>query len=230
MQVCPSVSRSVKSILKVRKCRPSPALNLRPCCVIPMSSLLNRLKKLQVVQPEELPDLTKYSLEQMDQMKVEFGTKHAGRTFLEVWNTNQQWLTWFLKHYHASTKGVHRLLIKYIELKIERAELENQVIPVTEPQPQVTKDACIKEPEKPSLGLLPKAKAAPWYLPEVDEMSVWDQDVTSQASMPVEHTEVLPQWENRMQQMEGAIQAIMHHLEMMSVNQGRVRDAGEVEQ
>ena len=195
-----------------------------------MSSLVNRLKKLQVVQPEELPDLTKYSLEQMDQMKVEFGTKHAGRTYLEIWNTDQQWVMWFLKHYHASTKGVHRLLIKYIELKIERAELENQVIPVTEPQPQVTKDACIKEPEKPSLGLLPKAKAAPWYLPEVDEMSVWDQDVTSQASMPVEHTEVLPQWENRMQQMEGAIQAIMHHLEMMSVNQGRVRDAGEVEQ
>ena len=195
-----------------------------------MSSLVNRLKKLQVVQPEELPDLTKYSLEQMDQMKVEFGTKHAGRTYLEIWNTDQQWVMWFLKHYHASTKGVHRLLIKYIELKIERAELENQVIPVTEPQPQVTKEVCTKEPGKPSLGLLPKAKAAPWYLTEVDEMSVWDQDVTSQASMPTEHAEVSQQWENRMQQMEGAIQAIMHHLEMMSVNQGRVRDAGEVEQ
>lgn len=195
-----------------------------------MSSLISRLKKLQVVQPEELPDLTKYSMEQMDQMKVEFGTKHAGRTFLEVWNTDQQWVAWFLKHYHASTKGVHRLMIKYIELKIERAELENQVIPVTEPQPQVTKEASTKEPGKPSLGLLPKAKAAPWYLPEMDEMSVWDQDVSSQVSMPAEPTEVSPQWENRMQQMEGAIQAIMHHLEMMSVNQGRVRDAGEVEQ
>ena len=195
-----------------------------------MSSLVNRLKKLQVVQPEELPDLTKYSLEQMDQMKVEFGTKHAGRTYLEIWNTDQQWVMWFLKHYHASTKGVHRLLIKYIELKIERAELENQVIPVTEPQPQVTKEVCTKEPGKPSLGLLPKAKAAPWYLTEVDEMSVWDQDVTSQASMPTEHAEVSQQWENRMQQMEGAIQAIMHHLETMSVNQGRVREAGEVEQ
>ena len=80
-------------------------------------------------------------------------------------------------------------MIKYIELKIERAELENQVIPVTEPPPQVTKDACTREPGKPSLGMLPKAKAAPWYLPEVDEMSVWDQDVISQTSMPTGHAE-----------------------------------------
>ena len=200
--------------------------SLRP--VFPMPSLIDRLKKLQVPQPEELPDLTKFSLEQMDQMKVEFGTKHMGHTFLDVWSSDQQWIAWFLKHYHTSTKGVHRTMIKYIELRIERAELEGQTIPVTEAQPQVTKGTSSMESGKPYPGLLPKAKAAPWFLPEVDEMSVWD--VTSQASASIEAPEIPPQLENRMQQMEGAIHSILHHLEMMASGQGQVNHASSVEQ
>ena len=190
-----------------------------------MPTLVDRLKKLQVSQPEALPDLSRMSMEEMDQMKVEFGTKHAGRTFLEVWSLDQAWVMWFLKHYQTSTKGVHRTFIRYIELKIERAELEDQVIPVKEPQPELTKGANSGVPGKSSLMAMPKSKASPWFLPEVAEMddaSVWDTEVASQASIQMEPPGSNASMENRMQQMEGAIQAILHHLEMMAVNQGPV--------
>ena len=195
-----------------------------------MSSLVERLKKIQVHQAEALPDVTKYSLEELDRMKVEFGTKHMGRTFKEVWDTDQQWVAWFLKHYQASTEGVHRLMIQYIEMRVDRAELEGQTVPVTEPEPQVTKGKSSKELGKLSLGMVPKAKAAPWFMPEVDEMSVWDNDVASQASLPIEQPEVSPQLEHRMQAMEGAIQSILHHLETMAIQQGPVRESGHVDQ
>ena len=58
-----------------------------------MASLIERLQKLQIQAPEELPDLSQYSLEQMDGMKIEFGTKHVGKTYKEVWSSDQQRIT-----------------------------------------------------------------------------------------------------------------------------------------
>eukprot|EP00435_Cladocopium_sp_Y103_P007040 s2925_g2.t1 len=93
-------------------------------------------------EEQELPDVSQFSMDQLDKLKVQFGTKHLGRS---VWSTDQQWVAWFVKHYHASTKGTHRLLLKYIKLKVERVELEGETIPVTEAQPQVTKGPASKE-------------------------------------------------------------------------------------
>jgi hypothetical protein len=54
-----------------------------------MTSLLERLQKIQVQKVEELPDLSQYSLEQLNMMKVDFGTKYRGRKFQDVWETDQ---------------------------------------------------------------------------------------------------------------------------------------------
>lgn len=93
-----------------------------------MPSLVERLQKTQARAPESLPDFPQYSIEEMDNMKVDFRAKHLGRQFLEVWTNDQPWIMWFLKHHGSSPKVSHRVMTYYIECKIERAELEGRQI------------------------------------------------------------------------------------------------------
>jgi hypothetical protein len=182
-----------------------------------MASLIERLQKLQVQTPEELPDVSQYSLAQMDVMRVEFGTKHVGKTYKEVWSSDQQWITWFLKHYQNSKKGVHRMMLHYIALKIERAEMEGKSIPVVEPQPEPVKNPT-KALGKPSvMALTPKAKSRPMVTPEVEDLSVWELGEMEAEETPIEPN-MTENLEQRMQNVEGALQSIIMHLEHMATN------------
>jgi len=199
-----------------------------------MTSLLERLQKIQVQKVEELPDLSQDPLEQLNMMKVDFGTKYRGRKFQDVWETDQQWINWFLKHYQDSTKGSHRLMIHYIGLKIERAELEGSVVTVTEPQPQPSKTSALKgngKPLNPSWSPKPKvmpAKELRVYL-EPEEQSVWDLD-EMESEMPIEVPVDVSHLEQRMLHMENAIQTILQAVEQMSMSQGSQSHAGIIEQ
>ena len=159
-------------------------------------------------------------MQELDQMKVEFGTKHLGKTFIEVWNTDQPWVMWFVKHYQSSSKAAHRLLIQYVELKVERAELEGEMISVQEPSPQLHKKNPIEESGKSSMGLMAKAKARPETHVLSEGITDWDIDILSEGMIrpPVE----VQQLSDRMGHLENAIQTIMNHLEMMAVQQGQV--------
>eukprot|EP00435_Cladocopium_sp_Y103_P018806 s1370_g4.t1 len=86
-----------------------------------MPSLAERLQSIQVQAVESVPDLPKYSIAEMDEMTVDFGTKHNGRRYLDVWNSDQAWVLWFVKHYGSSQKKSHRLMVQYIDAKVERA-------------------------------------------------------------------------------------------------------------
>ena len=193
-----------------------------------MSSLSQRLQKLQVKVAEPLPDVSRYSMQELDQMKIEFGTKHLGHSFQEVWNDDQQWISWFVKHYQNSTKGVHRLMIQYIELKVERAELEGEEITVQESAPQLHRKMPIEESGKLSQKLMAKAKARPEMPMASESLTDWDIDFTTQ-----ELIEAQPDFhhlEGRMLQLETAVQNILGHLEQMAIHQGHVRAATPVEQ
>ena len=194
-----------------------------------MASLIERLQKVQVQRTEDLPDLSQYSLEQLNNMKLDFGSKHLGKSFQEVWEKDQPWISWFLKHYQHSTKGSHRLMVHYIGLKVERAELEGSVVPVSEPSPLPSKEVISKGNGKSStMGLAPKAKAKampvalmPNFTPEAEDLSVWDmeemgQEVMIEAPVDVSHLE------QRMLHMENAIQTIVQAIEQMSLSQGQM--------
>ena len=191
-----------------------------------MSSLSTRLQKIQVKAEEALPDVSRYSMQERDQMKIEFGTKHLGKTFLEVWTNDQQWVPWFVKRYQTSTKGVHRLLIQYIELKVERAELEGEKITVQESAPELHKMMPTEGSGKPSQFLMAKAKAKP--VMSMGLLTDWEIDLTTQ-----ELIEAQPNFHHladQMMHLENAVQTILGHLETMTLNQGHVRAPAPAEQ
>ena len=98
-----------------------------------MSSLLDRLKAVQKVSqksenPRKAP--SQYSLEELGRMTVAFGVKARGKTFLEMWNTDQQWVKWVVAHLHSSRNYDHQLFIQFVSLMVERLELTNQKVDV----------------------------------------------------------------------------------------------------
>ena len=100
--------------------------------VVTMPSLLDRLKKIQEPVNDQPEDLPGYSLQQLEEMVVDFGSTHVGRTYLEMWEGHQSWIRWFVQHYSKSTKRSHRLMIHFIQAKIERHELTGAKVPLTD--------------------------------------------------------------------------------------------------
>ena len=83
---------------------------------------------------ENPPDVTQYSILELEKMKVDFGKKHLAATFQEVWSQDQPWIVWFVGHYPNSKKTSHVLFRHYVELMVERAELTEQKVPLVTPQ------------------------------------------------------------------------------------------------
>ena len=152
-------------------------------------------------------------------MKVEFGTKHLGHRYLDVWNGDQSWIVWFLKHYSQSVKTAHRLMVYYIECKIERAELEGKQVLMTVPATSspMTSSGAHGKP----LHTQAKAKAsqhrchAKRFQSSIQSSRVGrldDVELFEDMGAQIERS----QMEARMNNMENAINSILLHLEQMA--------------
>lgn len=94
-------------------------------------SLANRLQRVQQEAMVPLPEVEGQSIQQLESKVIEFGQAHVGKTFLEVWQKEQRWVTWFVQHFQKSTKTSHRTFLHYVNLMVERAELTGEPVMVT---------------------------------------------------------------------------------------------------
>ena len=150
-----------------------------------MASLIERLQKLQVQTPEELPDVSQYSLAQMDVMRVEFGTKHVGRPTR--------------RYGHPTNSGSHGS--QALPEQQERSSPHDA--PLHRSQNRASRDggeehSCgrtsagagqnpTKALGKPSvMALTPKAKSRPMVTPEVEDLSVWELGEMEAEETPIE--------------------------------------------
>ena len=95
-----------------------------------MSSLLDRLKSIQKVSEKPQKALLEYSLEELGRQTVSFGVKAKGKTYLEIWNTDQQWVKWVVAHLHSSRNHDHQLFIHFVSLMIEKYERTGQKVDI----------------------------------------------------------------------------------------------------
>ena len=104
-------------------------------------------KKNQVAQEQNLQEK---SMEELGNMTVLFGQAKLGLKFSEV-KEDASYCKWFLRKWGDSEKAEHRALIRYLQLWIERQELEHGV-------PDTSTGSA---GEKADFAALPKAKAKP---------------------------------------------------------------------
>ena len=108
------------------------------------------------------------SLTELKATTMSFGKAHMGKSFQEIWDSDPQWIKWFLSHYAASTKTEHRKMILFIQLMIEESEKET---------PQPSAKALPK-----ALAARPKSHAAPaMQMPVPTESEVESFEMMSEA-------------------------------------------------
>ena len=128
-----------------------------------MSNLSQRLQKVQIPFLESQPDLSHLSLQDLMEKKISFGKAHHGKTFEEVWQNEQTWVSWFVNRFANSTKAEHVIFLKFVELKVERAEITGAAVPLTS-QKEVEKILHVSQTPTASMskGPIPKPRPSPW--------------------------------------------------------------------
>lgn len=172
-----------------------------------MKNWTQRLERLEINTPQEEANIDNWTLSDLKVRKMAFGKKYPGRTFEEVW-ADQTWIKWFLEHYGASTNLQHRLMIRYIHLKIEDLEgqRENnglQTVPKSQP---ATKS---QGPQPKPKAMAPPPNLKMWEEEDVEIISL------SEAEHHMQQTEI-NDLQYRMGQMEGTLNQIMQHLTILT--------------
>eukprot|EP00435_Cladocopium_sp_Y103_P057212 s976_g19.t1 len=167
--------------------------------------------------PPPVMDFGHLSMADLEETKLDFGQKHLGKTYAQVWEADQRWITWFCQHYEGSRKPAHQKFLHFVSLKVERAELTGETIPVTEPNEMPKKMPCsLMQPKAKSK--MPPARSSrvePWeeteedpslfeFIPEIEEPSI--QPAAGAAVIPTA-------LEIRVMQMENALARVMDFLE-----------------
>lgn len=178
-------------------------------------SLLQRLKSLHVEVPETEEAFNQFSLLQLQEMKIDFGTAHKGKTYQQVWKDHQSWVKWFLEHYGQSKKPNHRRVIHYFALEIERCELTNQAVPL--------KDVAIPETKSNLARPKPKSKGKAYPTEAPKGKTEWEQEWELQnlemdpedliALQEENQSPEINQLNQRMSLMEDILNQIVQHLQ-----------------
>ena len=187
-------------------------------------SLALRLQRVQQKVQVEMPHLDNLSLHQLESQVIDFGKTHVGKTYQEVWEKEQPWVTWFVQHFPNSTKKNHRAFLYYVNLKVERAELTGEPVMVGPSETDLV--ANLSTTGKESGKSLPKAKAKAMEArpkaypktehalefedliqedPELDETDLFEMVGAPQPD--VSHLE------QRMLHLETALTRVIQHLE-----------------
>ena len=210
----------------VIKLRPSQYRSVQRSLHQPMS-LNQRLKQLQQpVEDAELPDMSHYRLEDLHHQKVDFGNKHRGEKFEVAWK-GQSWVSFIATHYAQSRCMSHRLVIRYIELMIEKHEMSGAPIKMMPDnlsevnslnQRPVVPRPVMKAKAKPMA--LNRSQMCPADITHLPDMEEADWELSSQtyqpgymASPPLTQDPNFLAMQTRLLHMENALGRVIQHLE-----------------
>ena len=181
-----------------------------------MSSLSQRLKQLQTAVEPTQHDFSHLSLQQLEETQIDFGQSHVGKKYQEMWQSHQDWVAWFTNRYEKSGKKSHQKFLHYVQIKVEKAELEGTTVPVrsggTSTVTQLTTKA--KTMPKKKTTAPPAEQVAVWDAAE-EEFELYPDEIEmglSAIGTEGNQQEVI-QLEHRMQHVETTLSQIVNLLE-----------------
>ena len=193
-----------------------------------MSTLSQRLQRVQEPVSDPEFDFSHLSMEQLDNYKIKFGKTHVGKTFSQMWRQEQKWILWFAQHYSKSHKWDHRVFLYYVDKKVERCELSGSKIPATSsteipaatsPRQISTAQICGAQPKERTMPA-PRSEmpADVWDLEEEDPELFGTVPETSEPELVPQIEPVMPTLtasilESRMQQVENVLNKIVNYIE-----------------
>ena len=111
-------------------------------------SLSSRFDRVMTKAVDDSVDqFQQLTVQEMGDAKVTFGKAHMGRTYLEMWLEEQNWIKWFIRTYSDSQKVEHRKLLIYVEKMISAHELEHKLPPMESMTQGVVMPRCKGQPK-----------------------------------------------------------------------------------
>ena len=185
-------------------------------------SLSKRLKELQERDSGELKDISHLTLKDLQDQKVQFGEKHLGRPFHQVWEEDQEWISFIASKYADSTKMSHRLIVRYITLRVEQHERSQTPIRVAPPVESQAASSQLPMSLRPVPKIKAKPKAASQiphseivHLPDMEaEEEEWNLGTyQSGYTEPTPMNADMMAMQTRMLHLENALTQVIQHME-----------------
>jgi hypothetical protein len=181
-------------------------------------SLSSRFDRVMTKAVDDSVDqFQQLTVQEMGDAKITFGKAHMGRTYLEMWLEEQNWIKWFIRTYSDSQKVEHRKLLIYVEKMISAHELEHKLPPMESMTQGVVMPRCKGQP---------KAKAStavdPFMFMEAssnigtEQWDVMDPEETlahnARGLDEDPHLESIEALQARMLHVESALMEILQHV------------------
>lgn len=186
-----------------------------PSCVKPADSHVVFVGSSQESSDRSgaIPDIP---LADLEQEKLPFGKKHVGKSFLQIWESDQSWIQWFVSHYQNSNTPDHRKFLMFVEKKIMELEETGSTIPRT----SGSTDNSRQLPIRPSPKKEPKAKSKGYrqMVPFEEEVSSPEEEfdlITGAEMTPMYQSQDaldVAALQTRMLNLENAMTEIITHL------------------
>ena len=167
--------------------------------------LANRLRRLSLDGPanqDAIGQIMEMNLEELQECRIDFGKAHLNKQFKEM-TGELKYLTWFAETYGSSQKISHVKFLRFIELHLNK--IENQMNHASS-KAKAKPKAKAMGTNVPRAQDRPEIPHDPWH-PSSDE-----EELESVPWEPVTHGEEMNQMNNRMSEMESALQQILNHL------------------
>jgi len=166
---------------------------------ISFEQLSERLKAVTSKEDDgqSLETIMKMTFDELKEEKIEFGTAHKGRRYVEL-TQETRYLTWFSQTFKDSRKPSHVKFLRFIQLHVENLEKNHK----TEKPKKVNKPGA-------------KSKMMPPELPETEDVPSSEEE--SFEAWEAIHAVSQPnlemmQMQDRMQQMESLLHQVVEHL------------------
>ena len=176
--------------------------------IMATTSLADRFQALQV--QKKTAEFREMSYADLSQMRISFGETKVNQTFLEVIEGDPKYVQWFAKKYQGSQKESHQAFLYFLNLYVERKELESE--------------NGIPQEVMPSSQLKSKAKAKPTPRLPMDQWSQgsWSEEETPWDAVAEDHHKTLQIQEEmaentrRINNMENALMQITQQLQVLT--------------
>lgn len=196
-------------------------------------SLSLRLKGIQSKAEPSTSDLAHLTLQDLEGETVDFGKKNHGRSYQDVWNNDQEWVTFMVDRYGKSHSLSHRKFLKYVELMVQHHE-ENQLpVIVHQDQGYVAGSGHAGNPPSTKMLTKPKAKSKtgaagssglmePIHFPSLEEDLLEETEMYNSMTMvgaPVSQDPEFMAMRDRLLNLENALTKVVNHLETQALEQ-----------
>ena len=121
-------------------------------------SLAERFDAVQTTEEKGIQEdvLDQMSFQQLSEVTISFGQTKVGQKYGAVIQSDPRYCRWFLGKYSDSPKMAHRTFVRFLNLWIERKELEQEHGKTAQPKAAAKSRATMEHgknsPPSPSLG------------------------------------------------------------------------------